>query len=278
MKASSLYSLIFCFFSFSQILLALGSDQISAYQQRLGDPDPMVRLSAMKEIGKLSERSPEEVGNDAVPFLTKGLSDPDLKVRYNAVSNIAAISVQTSPKLLPLKPGMIDLRSYAPLKDALEKVLFDPDQETRQNALAAYENLFDFTPELQARLVAQFGAEKRGWNQELIAEALASSQSPSKPTVDFLINLLDDHRYSHRIAITWARIKGFPPPAAAPKLAELLEKTSDSSERQTFASVIGKYGEQARPYLGLIEKLRDKETDATTRSSLEVAAEAIKKE
>jgi hypothetical protein len=277
MKIPSLCFCIICLLAFSPTLMALDSDQISDYQRRLGDPDPVVRLSAMREIGKLAQMSPEEAGNDVLPFFTNGLSDPDSKVRYDAVSNIAAISVQTSPKLLPLKPGMIDLQSYAPLKDALKKALFDSDQQTRQNALAAYENLFDFTPELQARLVVQFGAEKRGWNQELITEALASSESPTNSTVDFLVKLLDDHKYAHRIAITWARMKRSPPPAAVQKLAELLASTSDSSEKQAFVSVIGKYGAQARPYLGLIEKLRDKETDATTRSSLEVALEAIRK-
>ena len=68
-----------------------------------------------------------------------------------------------------------------------------------------------------------------------------------------------------------------PPPAAAlPKLADMLAKETNSSKRQTLARALGKYGSQARPYLGQIERLREKEPDATTQSNLKAAADAIR--
>jgi hypothetical protein len=69
---------------------------------------------------------------------------------------------------------------------------------------------------------------------------------------------------------------GSPPPAALPKLVDLLRKTVDSSERQAYVRVIGKYGPLARPYVDEIEEVRDKETDPTTRSNVEAAAAAIR--
>jgi len=275
MKTNSAFFLVY-FFLFNSLVLALSPNEISDYKHRLSDPDPAVRLAAMSEMGSLAERSPEKAGNDVVPFFTKGLSDPDSKVRYNAVSNIALVATQTTQRFLPLKPGMIDLQSYAPLKAILEKMLFDPDAEIRQNALIAYDNLFDLTPEMQAQLITQYTNEGEGGNQELIITSLAASESPTNSTVNFLLHLLDDHRYANRIAMTWAGVKGTPPQAALPKLVDLLSKTSNRYDRQAFVSAIGKYGEQARPYLGQIEKLRDKETDATTQANLSRAAEAIR--
>jgi HEAT repeat protein len=271
-----LFSVLFC-----PVVLALDTHQISDYQQRMNNPDPNVRLAALNEIQSLTENSPEKAGNDVVPFLVNALGDSDPKVRYEAVSNIAAIASQTLPRFMPPQPGMIDLRSYAPLKPALEKLLFDPDREARQNALGAYVNLYDLTPEVQAKLIASFAGEANTGFQANIVGALTMCSAPTPATHAFLTNLLDDPKNrpfvigSFADAPSWQKLP--PPPAAAlPKMADMLVKEKDTQKRQALARAIGKYGAQARPYLGQIEQLHDKEADATTRANLKAVADAIR--
>lgn len=281
MKTFLPYCFPLAFIILSPAVLALDSNQIADYQQRLGNPDPKIRLAAMDEMGRLAEHSPDKAGNEVVPFFVKGLNDPDPKVRYNAVSDILGISSQTLPRFMPQQPGMIDLQDYAPLKPALEKLLFDPDTEVRQNALAAYVNLYDLTPELQAKLIASFpGAAKTGFQPNIIG-ALTMCSTPTPATQAFLTSLLDDPKNrpfligSFADAPSWEKLP--PPPAAAlPKMADMLVTEKDTQKRQALARAIGKYGAQARPYLGRIEQLHDKEADATTRANLKAVADAIR--
>jgi hypothetical protein len=182
---------------------------------------------------------------------------------------------------MPQQPGMIDLGSYAPLKPALEKLLFDPDMETRQNALGAYVNLYDLTPELQAKLIASFPAEAKTGFQPNIIGALTMCSAPTPATQDFLTHLLDDPKNRPFVIGSFAGAPSLaklppPPSAALPKIADMLAKEQDAEKRQTLARAIGKYGAQARPYLAQIERLRDQEADPTTKLNLKGAADAIR--
>jgi hypothetical protein len=56
----------------------------------------------------------------------------------------------------------------------------------------------------------------------------------------------------------------------------MLTKETNGSRRQLLARALGKYGAQARPYLGRIEQLQQKESDAVTRANLKEASDAIR--
>ena len=235
----------------------------------------------MSELGKLAERNPGKAGNEVIPFLAKGLTDPDIKVRANAAGGLAVIAMETAPKFKQPNPGFPDFKSYAPLKADLEAAMFDSDAQVRRAAWAAYFYTFELTPELQAKLIKQFPTEEKTGLQPAIIELLTMCESPTPDTQTFLVNLLDNPKYLPFVIESFAKIppspKIPPPPAAAlPKLADMLAKANDSGKRQFLARAVGRYGAQARPYLGQIEQLRDKELDPTTRLNLKAAADAVR--
>ena len=228
----------------------------------------------MDEIGSFVDKSPQNVTQEVVAVFTHGIHDSDTKVRYYAVSSIAVIALQTAPAHLPLKSGAFDLRTYAPLKAALEGVMFDPDTQTRRNTLGAYVRTFKLEPELQQKLMAQVELDYK--NRDVIIEALMMDGNFTAPLTELLLRLLDDPEYDHIIAEDIAKTLVVSPPTAfLPKLAEKLSQAQDPARKQGFAGAIGKYGAQARPYLGMIEQMRDRETDVTTIFNLKKAAEAI---
>jgi len=235
----------------------------------------------MHEIADLLERSPDKAGNEVLPLLDKGLNDTDVKVRALAAGSVAMIAAETTPKLGSSKMGLPDLLSFAPLKGDLEKDMFDSDAQVRRAALGAYFFTFDVSPDLQSKLIGQFaGGEKTGL-QPAIIDALLTCESPTPDTQAFLTNLLDDPKHARFVVQSIATVpvssKIAPPPAAAlSKLANMLTIETDGSKRQLLARALGKYGAQARPYLGRIEQLQQKESDAVTRANLKAASDAIR--
>ena len=259
----------------------MDASQVESYAQRISSADPSVRFAATKEIVELLERTPGKSGDEVIPLLDKGLNDTDQKVRATAAAGLAMIAMETSPKFKPSNPGLPDLRGFAPLKSDLEKAIFDSDAQVRRVALGAYFLTFDVKPELQAKLIKQFPIEEKTGLQPGIIDALVTCESPTPATQAFLTDLLNNPKYVPFVVQSIATVPvsatiAPPPPTALPKLADMLMKETDSSKRQALARAVGKYGAQARPYLGQIEKLRDKELDPTTRSNLKAAADAIR--
>jgi hypothetical protein len=281
LKTLAFYSSVLGFFTFSPILLALDSNQVASFTQRIGNPDPAIRLAAMNELGKLAERTPGKAGNEVIPIFAKGLTDSDAKVRENAAADLAVIAMQTAPRFLPPKPGSPDLLSFPSLKASLEAAMFDPDPEVRRAVWGSYALTFDLAPDMQAKLIQQFPNEQNTGFQPAIISLLTSCKSPTPATEAFLTQLLNDQKNLPFVIQSFANTPSSwnlpPPPAAAlPKLADMLVQEKDTEKRQALARAVGKYGAQARPYLAHIEQLRDKEADPTTKANLKAAADAIR--
>ncbi len=282
MKQFRIAYLFFFFVCFSRSLMALDATQIDRYKQRLNDPNPKERLAAMDELGSLLEKSSTNVSKETIAIAVNALRDPDSKVRYNAVSTLAVLGMKTAPAIVPLKPGVFDLRSYPPLQAALEKAMSDEYTETRQNALRAYNLIFKSSPEFLQKLMVRFEKEDKS-NRTLIASSLVMDGSFSKPVTELLLWLLDDPEYDWFVANDLANMghnrgkeNGALPVIFLPKLAEKLAKATDIPHKEACARAIAEYGAQALPYLDQIQKMRDNETDESAKFNLEKAIEAIK--
>ena len=281
MKNHHIFHLIVLLACFSRDLMALDAPQIDRYKQRLNDPNPKERLAAMDELGSLLEKSPENVSKETIEVAVNAFRDSDSKVRYNAVSLLAVLGVKTAPALIPVKPGMFDLRTLPNLQEALERAMSDDYRETRENALIAYHAVFKSTPEFQQRLMIRFEKEDKS-SRILIADVLINDGNFSKPVTELLLRLLDDPEYDwfvvNELAIEThepGKENAAPPAVFLPKLADKLLKTTDARRREACVRAVSKYGAQANPYLDQIKRLRDKETDETTKFNLEAAIKAI---
>jgi len=159
--------------------------------------------------------------------------------------------------------------------------MFDSDPEVRRAAMGTYALTFATAPEMQAKIIQQFSLEEKTGLQAGIIDLLTSSKARTPDTERFLTQLLDDSKNRPFVVQSFANTPSAwnlppPPSAALPKLAAMLANEKDSTKRQTLVRAVGKYGAQARPYLAQIEHLRDRESDATTRSNLKAAADAIR--
>jgi hypothetical protein len=281
MKIGMFSCLFFGCFAVNPILLALSPSQAASYRQRMQNSDPAVRLAAISELGRLEERTPNVVGIEEIPIFCESLKDKDSKVRANAAADLAVIAIQTMPRLAPHKLGVPDLLTYGPLQTDIEAAMFDSDPEVRRSAEAVYLFTFNISADMQARLIRQYPMEDKTGLQPGIIEMLTSCESPTAATEDFLTHLLDDPKTLPFVIESFAKrppsSRASPPPAAAlPKLADMLINEKDSEKRQALVRAVGKYGMQARPYLAQIERLQDKESNPTTRSTLKAAADAIR--
>jgi HEAT repeat protein len=281
LKTKSLFIVVLTLCDATAALRGMDANQLNKYTQSISSSDPSIRFAGMHEIADLLERSPDKAGNEVLPLLDQGLNDTDVKVRALAAGSVAMIAVETTPKQGPAKAGLPDLLSFAPLKSDLEKAMFDSDAQVRRAALGAYFFTFDVSPDLQSKLIGQFSSEEKTGLQPAIIDALLTCESPTPDTEAFLTKLLDDPKHApfvlQSIATVPVSSKIAPPPVAAlPKLANMLTRETDGSKRQLLVRALGKYGAQARPYLGQIEQLQQKESDAVTRANLKAAADAIR--
>jgi HEAT repeat protein len=281
LKTKSLFIVVLTLLDATAVLRGMDANQLNKYTQSISSSDPSVRFAGIHDIAELFERSPDKVGNEVLPLLDKGLNDTDVKVRALAAGSVAMIAMETIPKLGSAKAGLPDLQNFAPLKGDLEKDMFDSDVQVRRAALGAYVFTFDVLPDLQSKLISRFSGEEKTGLQPAIIDALITCESPTPATQAFLTELLDDPKHAPFVVQSIATVpvssKIAPPPIAAlPKLANMLTKETDGTKRQLLARSLGKYGAQARPYLGRIEQLEQKELDAVTRANLKAAADAIR--
>jgi hypothetical protein len=260
---------------------AFAHDEAEGFKERVSSSDASVRLGALQELARLIAKDPAKAGNDVIPVLCNALSDGDAKVREYAAAGLAIIAMRTQPRFLPNQSGFPDLRNFAPLKADLEAVMFDSDPQVRRSIWGTYAFTFDLSPELQAKLIAQFPLAIKTGLQDGLIEILSWCERPTPATEAFLTQLLDDPQNGPFVIESFSKRlpspKVAPPPAEAlPKFAAMLMKESQSEKRQALARVLGRYGAQARPYVDMIERLRDSERDPVTQSNLKRAAETIR--
>ena len=223
---------------------AADQTQIAAWNQKLHDPDPKVRIAASERLGG---ESPEAVGNDLIPLLLTALSDPEPKVRSNAAATLHAIALYTLPKSQPLAPGATDIKGNSQVQEALLKAMRDPLPETRQSALAAYLLTYPVDAALQDKLVDRFTTERDDpLIQQTIIGALVFDGAPTDKANALLNSLVTSPVNSYKVAQAVVATTT-PPDNLLPQLVKQLSSTEDKDKRGLFAGSVAQFGSKAKP-------------------------------
>jgi hypothetical protein len=252
---------------------ALTEEQLSALKQKLANSDPIVRREGLEKL--LLKENPKTAGNDIVPLLCSALADQDAKVRALAAATLAAISVSTLPKFNQPNAKVTDLKNYRPLQAALVAAFNDPDEETRKNALGAYALTFAVPPAVQNALVTRYESERQySLFRAAILEALTIDGAPTPAAKVLLVRVADNPNDSVHLAQVTLDSKA-PPIELLPHFATQFNSTSDGPSRAMFARAIGKFGPAAKPYVSMLQRAADLESDEITKQTLTKAVAAI---
>jgi len=256
----------------STAIAALTGERLSALKEKLANSDPAVRRQGLEELIK---EKPQTAGNDIVPLLSSALSDQDAQVRALAAGTLAMISLSTSPKFTQPNAKATDLKSYAPLQAALVTAFNDPDEEMRKNALAAYALTFKVPPAVQDTLASRYDAERpNSLFRTAILEALTIDGEPTPAAKALLVRVADDPKSSIQLAQVIKDSKASPV-ELLPYFASQFNSVRDSNERALFARAIGKFGSSAKPYVSVLQRAADTESDDAAKQTITSAVAAI---
>ena len=251
----------------------LTADQLGHFPQQLSDPNPTVRASALTEF--LRTAKPETAGNDVLPILSKALADTDETVRARAAANLAWISLATNQKLKQLPDNATDLRSYPPLQKALIAAFNDADEETRKNALAAYVLTFDVPPAMQDALVNRYELERPfSLFRTATLMALTIDGAPTPAAKLLLIKDASDPKTSAGLARIIQDSKAAPV-ELLPYFVTQFNSARDRSARYQFALTISKFGGAAKPYIPVLERAGEVESDSIAKQAITSAVASI---
>jgi hypothetical protein len=203
------------------------------------------------------------------------LADPDKGVRAGAAANLAMISFVTTPKRRQPPDNATDLRSHPPLQKALIAAFNDADEETRKNALAAYVLAFDVPAAMQDALANRYELERPfSLFRTVILEALTIDGTPTPAAKILLIKVANDPKDSPILAQVIQDSKAAPV-ELLPYFVTQFNAASDPPHRDLFARTIGKFGAAAKPYIPVLERAADVETDNIAKKNIMSAVAAI---
>lgn len=255
--------------------------QITELGQELQSAEPKVRIAAMERLSEQTFRQTAQTrylrsaSGDVLPILTAALGDPEARVRRDAAVLLKLIAYTDMPKLTSSKPDALELRSYPPTQIALRAVIDDPDIDTRVNALGAYTLAFTVPAELQDHLVDRYDVDQKDPEMRiLVLLALTMDGAPTQKASALLQRLADAPETSVWVAKA-VQDSAVPPPALLPKLVNQLSQLEDTNKRAAIVRSVAKYGAQAKPYLGQLEKAARKENDPNNQQSIRMALKVI---
>jgi HEAT repeat protein len=259
--------------TFASVALgALTKEQLSALKQNLANSDPVVRREALNE---LENERPETAGNGVVPVLSAALADQDAPVRAGAAAVLAMISFSTSPKFTQLNERVTDIRSYPRVQAALVAAFNDPDEETRKNALAAYIFAFDVPPAMQDQLASRFDSERPiSLFRTTILYALSIDGTPTETAKALLLRVANDPNEAVKVAEVIKDCRR-PPIELLPTMVSQFTSATDKPRRQAFARALSKFGGAARLYLPTLREAASRESDESTKRTINEAVGAI---
>jgi HEAT repeat protein len=225
---------------------SMGGIAVRPVGQKLSDPQPSVRLVAIRTAGELGPEA-----ESLIPALTDRLDDPEVRLRANALVALFKIGA-----------------SLTHLTPRLEAAFKDSSPMIRAAAIEAAIALGDEGRPFHARIVASL----KDPDPEVRQAALRVLDGRFKDAVPGLISMLDDKAQRSAAVAALGQI-GSP---AQPSVARLSDLFSNSSkdEKVGILATLGRIGPAAVDSRSVLEKART-DSDPGIRAAAMTATAAI---
>lgn len=212
---------------------------------------------------------PRVPSGDMVDLLSLGIADPDERIRLESLKGLS---------LLALRHATLGRDILSRLESArvpLVQLFEAQDPGVRAGAIFVYANLFGVSEEDEKRLITLFDREHSSLVRKEILTRILKGGAPSSIARAFVIRQIGNSTdaYDATMAIM-GTIKPPPQEALAP-IVNAFSDSPDSGKRDLLAQVLQQYGSAAKPFLGKITEMRDRETVPTVRNNFSLAVDRV---
>jgi len=264
------------------LLCASNDSETSSYARELDSSDASVRAKAIENLGRFANnkiawwKHPTEAGfrkivDDVFPLIARGFRDKSEEVQE--------ASLQALGEIETLKGAWDNANNQDPaytiFKGDILRAVSNPNPQIRAAAYQIYGGCFGVSPETQALWIRAFSTEQDVDVRKSILKAMARDKSCSPDTLKFIIGELNDPQYTYDVGMTIVGHIKPPPMEALAILVRRFASSNDLGERDLLAQAIAIYGDRARQYLPVVQKMYSKETDPTAKQNLQTAIDSI---